>query len=85
VLKGIKKSVVKKDIDFQNYYNALHNNTVLSVNMNNFRSINHRIGTQTINKTALTAYNDKNYILDDGINTLSFGHYKILEHTMNQQ
>jgi hypothetical protein len=35
-----------------------------------------------INKTGLCAFDNKRYILDDGITSLSYGHYKIAE--MNQ-
>jgi len=78
-LKGIKKNVVANDISFDDYKNSLINNSIKNVSMNHFRSINHQITTQNVNKVALTPYNNKGFILDDGINTLSFGHYRINE------
>ena len=46
-----------------------------------FRTQNHRIAsssdqlhTLTINKVSLNAFDDKRYILDNGIDTLQFGH-----------
>jgi hypothetical protein len=45
--------------------------------MNTIRSKNHQLSTLTINKVGLCAYDDKSYILEDGINTLAYGHYKI--------
>ena len=29
------------------------------------------------NKNALSAYDDKRFVLENGVNTLSWGHYKI--------
>ena len=39
---------------------------------------NHNIGTYESNKTSLSCYDDKRYILNDGINTLVYGHKFIL-------
>ena len=36
-----------------------------------------KIYTETVNKVALSANDDKRIILDDKINTLSYGHYKV--------
>ncbi|XP_054288220.1 uncharacterized protein LOC129003905 [Macrosteles quadrilineatus] len=44
-----------------------------------FRSKDHRINTITINKIAMNANDDKRHILDDGINTLAYGHYKLCQ------
>ena len=44
---------------------------------NILRSYNHEVYTEEINKVALSALDDKRYILSDGIHTLAWGHYKI--------
>ena len=31
---------------------------------------------KTINKLGLSAFDDKRFVLDNGYNTLAFGHYK---------
>ena len=46
--------------------------------MNVIRSHKHNVFTEEVNKVALSANDDKRYILEDGINTLALGHYKIL-------
>ena len=45
--------------------------------MNMIRSEKHKLYTVTQNKTSLSAYDDKRYILDDGISTLPYGHYSL--------
>ena len=44
-----------------------------------FRSKFHEIHTVNIEKTTLSAYDDKRFILDDGITTLPYGHKDIAE------
>ena len=42
--------------------------------MNVIRSHKHEIFSETVNKIALSANDDKRIILDDKISTLAFGH-----------
>ena len=44
--------------------------------MNLIRHRNHELFTETVNKIALSANNDKRIVLDDKINTLAIGHHK---------
>ena len=46
--------------------------------MNVIRSHQHEIFSETVNKIALSADDDKRIILADKISTLAFGHYKIM-------
>ena len=45
--------------------------------MNLIRSHNHEIYSETINKIALSADDDKRVISNDGISTRAHGHYKL--------
>ena len=45
--------------------------------MNVIRSHGHEIFSDTVNKIALSANDDKRIIMKDKISTLSYGHYKI--------
>ena len=45
--------------------------------INVIRSYKHEIFSETVNKIALSANDDKRIILEDKISTLSHGHYKI--------
>lgn len=75
--KGVKKYAAKRYLKHEDYKNVLFNRTTKNVSQNGIRSYNHNIYTETVNKVALSSKSDKEFILDDNINTLSFGHYKI--------
>ena len=75
--KGIKKNVVAKEIKHNNYLEILQNKTRNRYKMNTIRSKSHILNTCEVNKIGLSCYDDKRYILDDGITTLAYGHYKL--------
>ena len=75
--KGIKKSVVRKDISHEDYKECLSSKKPQMRKMNVIRSYQHEIFSETVNKIALSANDDKRIILEDRISTLSYGHYKI--------
>ena len=75
--KGITKSVVKKSITHEDYKTCLFTGKEQLRKMNIIRSHKHDVYTEEINKVALSSNDDKRYILDDGINTLAWGHYRI--------
>ena len=75
--KGIKKGVIKKQISFDDYVECLFSKKTQMRKMNVIRSHQHEIFSETVNKIALSADDDKRIIMDDGISTLAFGN-KIL-------
>ena len=75
--KGIKKRVVEKSITHEDYKNCLLTGKEQVRKMNIIRSYNHEVYTEEVNKVALSAEDDKRYIMDDGIHTLAWGHYKL--------
>ena len=75
--KGVKKSVVKKSITHEDYKKCLTDQKPQLRKMNVIRSYKHNVVTEEVNKVALSANDDKRYILEDGINTLALGHYRI--------
>ena len=74
--KGVKKSVCKKNICFNDYYNTNFTKENFNIKQNGFRSYKHQIYTETVSKIGLSCYDDKVYICDNMINTYSLGHYK---------
>ncbi|KAK3723060.1 hypothetical protein QZH41_008526 [Actinostola sp. cb2023] len=69
--KGIKKSVVKKDLEFDDYKNCLFSGVKVMRKMNVIRSYKHQLFSETVNKVALSREDDKRNILADQIHTHS--------------
>ena len=57
--KGIKKSVVRKDISHEDYKECLFSKKPQMRKMNVIRSYKHEIFSETVNKIALSANDDK--------------------------
>ena len=74
--KGVKKSVAKKKISHQDYKDCLFSGRPQMRKMNVIRSHRHEIFTETVNKVALSANDDKRVILD-GIHTVAHGHVRL--------
>ena len=72
-----QKNVVAKSITHEDYKNCLMTKNEQLRKMNVIRSHLHDIYTEQINKVALSADEDKRIILEDGIHTLAYGHYKL--------
>ena len=75
--KGIKKQVVESSISHENYKTCLLTGKEQLRKQNILRSYNHEVYTEEVNKVALSALDDKRYILSDGVHTLAWGHCKI--------
>ena len=77
--KGIKKAVVEKSISHKDYKTCLETGKEQLRRQNIIRSYEHTLYTEEINKVALSAADDKRYLLKDSFDTLAWGHYKIKE------
>ena len=75
--KEIKKQVVESSIRHEHYKTCLTTGKELLRKQNILRSYEHEVYTEEVNKVALSALDDKRYILSDGMDTLAWGHYKI--------
>ena len=75
--KGIKKNVIKNVIKHENYKDTLFNNKQMYHKMKTIRSQNHQLGSYEINKVSLSCFDDKRYILDNGIKRYAYGYYLI--------
>ena len=71
--KGISKNVVKRDIDHKDYLSVLQNSTIKKHKMKTIRSDHHVVSSYEINKISLSCFDDKRYILDDGITSYAYG------------
>ena len=75
--KGVTKSVVKKELMHEDYENCLFSREEVLKKMNVIRSREHEVFSETVEKVALSAEDDKRWILEDGISTLALGHWRI--------
>jgi len=76
--KNIQKHYVKKEVNHKQFLNVLRRDRKdTRVKFRNFKSTNHVVNTLEINKLCLSAFDDKRYILNDGIRTLAYGHYSL--------
>ena len=74
--KGVKKAVIKKTITFNDYKDCLFDNKPAMRKMNVIRGHLHTMYTETVNKIALSPFDDKRLIQKDNIHTFAYGHYK---------
>jgi len=72
--KGVKKSVVKKQITHENYKETLFGAKQQWYGMNILRSEGHEIYGTHLNKISLSPFDSKRWIGDDGIHTKVYGY-----------
>ena len=73
--KGIKKSVLKRDVKHQDYKDCLFEKREYQHQMMGFRSHQHQVYTEKQTKKSLSPFDDKRYILNDGYSTRAHGHH----------
>jgi len=71
--KEVKKNVVKIEIKHRDYLDVLFNKKTMHHQMNTIRSESHQINSYHLNKASLSPYDDKRYLLDDGITSFEYG------------
>jgi hypothetical protein len=80
IAKGIARGFVKRHLSHEDYKKALLNTTAKRSkgSWTKIGSDNqHELATLRVSKSLLSAYDDKRYVLGDGIKTLAIGHYKM--------
>ena len=75
--KGIKKAVVEKSITHENYKTCLQTGKEQLRRQTIIRSYEHNLYLEEVNKIALSAADDKRYLLKDSYDTLAWGHRRI--------
>ena len=70
--KGVNKKIKHKE-----FTNVLFNRKVIRHNMNRIESKLHKIVIYNIYKVSLSCFDDKRYVLDNGVNTLAYFHNDI--------
>ena len=69
--KGVN-NVVVENISHKEYGDVLFDKKISRHNMKIVQSKLHKIGNYDVCKISLSCFNDKRYILDDGINSLAY-------------
>jgi len=69
--KGIKKAYVQKHVRHQHFLKTLRTNKTTNSRFRTFQSKNHVLYTVEIIKACLSAFDDKRYIMDDGVTTVA--------------
>ena len=72
-----KAKRVNKKIRHEEFIDVLFNKKVIKYNVTRIQSKLHRIGTYNVCKILLSCFDDKRYVLDDGVNTLAYFHKDI--------
>ena len=60
--------------EFDNFKDVLFNKKIIRHKMKRIQSKKHKLGTYEIDKISLSCFDDKRYVLDDGIYTLAYFH-----------
>ena len=72
---GVKRKVAKRDLRHESYKDVLFGGEEVHVNQTTLRSYNHTMYTVQQNKCALSAIDNKRYILSDLVSTRALGHH----------
>jgi hypothetical protein len=82
VAKGVKRNKIA-NLKMEDYKKCLFGSTREELQQmttfNSIRSNNHQVSSLTITKVGLSGTDDKRAVLNNNINTLAWGHYKIQE------
>ncbi len=69
--------MIESKLTYDMYERCLAEQSKIEQNMNMIRSDAHNLYTVNVTKTCLSAFDDKKYLLEDGISSLAFGHKDI--------
>ena len=72
--KGTKKCVIKKMLNFEDYKKCLFDNERTLKSQQRFKSENHEVYTENINKIALSSNDDKRIVASDRITSDRYGY-----------
>ena len=70
--KGTKKCVIKKMLNFEDYKKCLFDTEPMLKSQQRFKSENHEVYTENINKIALSSNEDKRIVASDGITSYPY-------------
>ena len=79
--KGIQRAYLKQNIKHDDYRRCLLSGKKVDqqqlASFHTIRSRQHKLGSYEINKVGLCCFDNKRYLMDDGITSYSYGHHRI--------
>ena len=79
--KGIQRAYLKQNIKHDDYRRCLLSGKKVDqqqlASFHTIRSRQHQLGSYEINKVGLCCFDNKRYLMDDGITSYSYGHHRI--------
>ena len=75
--KGVKKCIIKKSLRHENFVKCLNTGQSQMRKQSFFRSREHHLFTENMTKLALNPRDDKRVVLENGIDTLALGHWRV--------
>ena len=75
--KGVKKYVIRNKLTHENFKDVISSRGRMRHNMNTIRSTKHTIGTYETRKVTLSCFDDKRYLLEDGVTSYAYGNKNI--------
>ena len=83
--KGTKKCIINKMLSFNDYKKCLFDNGKVFRSQQRFKSENHIVYTENINKIALSCDDDKRFVAKDGIESYPYGYVLKKKKTKKKQ
>ena len=71
--KGTKKCIVKRELTFKNYVDALFNDEIIIISQQRFRSDHRKISTEEVDKITLSSNDDIRIQTFDKVTTYPYG------------
>ena len=65
--------------EFDKFKDVLFNEKIIRHKMKRIQNKKHKLGTYEIDKISLSYFDDKRYVLDDGIHTLAYFHKEMIK------
>jgi len=72
--KGVSRCVTERELNYDQYHACLYNEEPREDTMKTIQSTCHQLYTTEVNKITLSPYDDKRYILANGIQSVPYGY-----------
>ena len=74
----VRAKCVNTKLRHVEFYDVLFDKKVIRHHMKRIQAKKHRLGTYDVCKVSLSCFDDKRYVLDDGIKSLAYGQKDIV-------